>query len=183
MDKLFNRHAASNIDTVGHGVALVSRSRQDEAHVGVLPPQDHERVEQSLMVLVWPAVGWVEQEGLACIITWRKDLEVGAKVHDTDAVGVDTETIAQCAGRVFGDSNHKVAVSSRSSIDKLAIGQLGLREELRQVLVLDVTRGIIVLKGKCNTSSWSMRISRRIRPPAASDEPIAKRRPGVDVLA
>ena len=112
------------------------------------------------MVLVWPAVGWVEQEGLARIVAWCKDLKVGAEVNDADAFGIDTKPIAQRASRVLGDRNHEIAVSSRSPIDKLAIGELGLREELGQVLMLDIKDRRHGWNGR---DAWNHRAEREVQ--------------------
>ena len=114
---------------------------ENETQLGPLQSREPERVEQPRVVLVGPAVGWIQEEGLTLTVTRGEPFVVDAEVDRADALGWQPVPLEQGRPGVLGDRDQQPAAVHGPTVDGATIRELRAREERRIELVLQVVDG------------------------------------------
>ncbi len=114
-------------------------SGEDESELGALVPKQRERLEEPLVVLVWPRPRGVEKERLARRFgVGAEALGVDAQVHRMNALRSDAESLDHAFLHPIADHHHLVGSPGRPVVGEPAEEPLAAREQLREVQVLRV---------------------------------------------
>ncbi len=149
---------------------------QHEPQVAVLAPQQRDRLEQPLVVLVRPRVRRVEQERLARNVGRRETLEVDAQVDRAHPLGLERQPLDERLARVLRDRDHDPRPAGARAVERAPVRELPAREVLREELVLEVEdrrrRGRVGRRAAASRSAGSgRRRARRARALAAAARP------------